>query len=124
MFCDIPLPNLVIDLLVGVYGYPYHVNLEKLKRIEYTAKQTPMYTDVFSLDQCRYLYDLVPTLMLLGDGLPVGRQLQIRICMNLIRLHTHVSCEDLYCGSALASMGEGFNVHRWPSRSSLTSLTR
>ncbi|HEY1601484.1 MAG TPA: class I SAM-dependent methyltransferase [Pirellulales bacterium] len=117
LFCDTPLPNLAIDLLMGVYGYPYHVNLQKLKRIEYTAKITPMYTDVFVLDQCRYMYDLVPTLAMFGDALPLTLQLQLRICMNLIRLHTHESCRDLYRGSALAGMEvEGFNIHGWPDR--------
>jgi hypothetical protein len=117
LFCDAPLPNLAIDLLMGVYGYPYHVNLQKLKRIEYTAKVTPMYTDAFVLDQCRYMYDLVPTLAMFGDGLPHTLQLQLRICMNLIRLHTDDSCPHLYWGSALAGWEiEEFNVHDWPDR--------
>lgn len=117
MFCDVPLPNLVMDLLVGVYGYPYHVNLKKLKRIEYTAKVTPMYTDAFVLDQCRYMYDLVPTLAMFGDSLPPERQLQLRICMNLIRRHAHESCRDLFRGSALAGMEvKGFAPFHWPDR--------
>jgi len=116
LFCDVPLPNLLMDLLIGVYGYPYHVNLQKLKRLEYTAKATPMYTDVFVLDQCRYMYDLVPTLAMFQDGLPDALQLQLRICMNLVGLHTHEACRDLYRGSALAAMSEGFNAHSWPAR--------
>src|SRR5436190_23217297 len=117
MFCDTPLPNLITDLLLGVYGYPYHTNLGRLLRLSYTAKATRMYTDVFVLDQCRYLYDLVPTLALIGDGLPLERQLPIRICMNLIRRHAHESCRELYRGSALAGMDEqGFNVFAWPER--------
>jgi hypothetical protein len=117
LFCDAPLPNLAVDLLVGVYGYPYHVNLQKLLRLEYCAKQTTMYTDVFILDQCRYMYDLVPTLSMFGDGLPIDRQFQIRICMNLIRLHLHESCWELFRGSALAGMEvKGFGVHAWPKR--------
>lgn len=116
LFCDVPLPNLLIDLLIGVYGYPYHVNLQKLNRLKYIAKTTPMYSDVFVLDQCRYMYDLVPTLAMFGDGLPDALQLQLRICMNLIGLHTHEACRDLYLGSALAAMSEGFNVHAWPDR--------
>ncbi len=48
---------------------------------------------------------------------PPRLQLQLRICMNLIRLHTHESCPDLYRGSALAGMEvEGFNIHHWPDR--------
>jgi hypothetical protein len=76
-----------------------------------------MYTDVFVLDQCRYMYDLVPTLAMFGDELPHALQLQLRICMNLIRLHTHESCPDLYWASALAGWDvKGFNVHGWPDR--------
>lgn len=116
LFCDVPLPNLVTDLLIGVYGYPYHVNLQKLRRLEYNAKDTPMYTDVFVLDQCRYLYDLVPTLATFHIRLPDALQLQLRICMNLIWLHTHEACRDLYRGSALAPMSEEFNVYPWPDR--------
>jgi hypothetical protein len=117
LFCDAPLHNLIVDLLVGVYGYPYHVNLKKLKRFEYMAKETPMYTDVFVLDQCRYMYDLVPTIPLLGKELPLDLQLQLRVCMNLIRLHAHESCWDLFRGSALAGAEvQGFCWHSWPAR--------
>jgi hypothetical protein len=112
-----PFPNLAVDLLVGIYGYSYYVNLEKLKRVEYTAKQTPMYTDVFVLDQCRYRYDLVLTLAMFGNHLPLDSQLQIRICMNLIRGHMQKSCWDLFRGSALAGAEvKGFGWHTWPER--------
>jgi hypothetical protein len=117
LFCDRPLPNLVVDLLVGVYGYPYHVNLLKLRRLQYCAKKTTMLSDVFILDQCRYLYDMVPTLPLFGEELPFHLQLPIRICMSLIRRHTHESCWDLFWGSALAGTEvKGFSVHSWPAR--------
>ena len=42
MFCDTPLPNLIADLLIGIYGYPYHVNLASLLRLQYTAKIRPL----------------------------------------------------------------------------------
>lgn len=116
-FCDAPLPNLIVDLLVGLYGYPYHVNVRKLRRLSYRAKQTTMMSDVFILDQCRYLYDFVPTLPLFGPELPHGMQFVLRICMDLIRRHTDSSCWDLYRGAALASTGEaGFEIYRWPDR--------
>ena len=119
-FCDTPLQNLIVDLLVGLYGYPYHVNVRKLRRISYCAKQTTMMSDVFVLDQCRYLYDLVPTLPLFGPELPNGVQFMLRICMDLIRRHTHSSCWDLYRGAARAAAGEaGFAIHSWPEREEL-----
>jgi hypothetical protein len=79
-----------------------------------------MLSDVFILDQCRYLYDLVPTLPLFGPELPFGLQLLIRICIDLIRRHTHNSCWDLFRGAALAAEGEdGFSIHQWPDRVAL-----
>jgi hypothetical protein len=64
IFCDIPLPNLITDLLLGLYGFPYHVNVQKLQRFAYKAKETVMFTDILVLDQARYMYDLLPTLPL------------------------------------------------------------
>jgi hypothetical protein len=120
LFCDEPLPNLIVDLLVGVYGYPYHVNVLKLGRFSYSAKTTAMFSDVFVLDQCRYLYDLVPTLPLFGPELPFGLQLPIRVCMDLIGRHAYSSCWGVFRGAALAAMGEdGFSIHPWPERTAL-----
>jgi hypothetical protein len=64
IFCDEPCPHLLADLLLGLYGFPYHCNVSKQRRWHYVAagKVTPMYLDVFVLDQARYFYDLVPTL--------------------------------------------------------------
>jgi hypothetical protein len=76
-----------------------------------------MMSDVFVLDQCRYLYDLVPTLPLFGRELPFWIQLPICIYMDLIRRHTHTSCSESYRGAALASMGEKVvQTHWWPDR--------
>ena len=120
LFCDDPLPNLIVDLLLGIYGYPYHTNLSQLRRISYCAKKTTMLSDVFILDQCRYLYDLVPTLPLFGHELPLGYQLLIRICLDLIGRHTRDSCSNLYRGASLASLGEKVvPTHSWPDREEL-----
>lgn len=119
-FCDTPLSTLTVDLLLGVYGYPYHANISKLLRTSYSAKQATMLSDVFVFDQCRYLYDLVPTLPLFGPEMPHWLQLIIRVSVDLIGRHTRCSCGDLYRGSALASDSEGFPLHNWPIRSEQT----
>jgi hypothetical protein len=121
MFCDIPMPNLVADLCFGQSGYPYHTNVAKLLRLTYTAKVTPMLTDVFVLDQCRYLYDLVPSPSLFGQELPFPVQMVLRICIDAIRRHAHSGIGDLFWGSGLASIGEdGFTVVNWPPRQEIT----
>ena len=54
IFCDVPLPNLTTDLLLGLYGFPYHVNAGKIDRFAYKAKETIMFTDLLVFDQARY----------------------------------------------------------------------
>jgi hypothetical protein len=117
LFCDTPLSNLVTDLLIGVYGYPYHANVQKQQRIEYIARKTPMFCDLFVMDQCRYMYDLVPALPLFGRRLPLSLQLALRVCIDGIRRHGHCIGLDIFVGSFLAGAFEdGFRSYSWPKR--------
>jgi len=59
--CDLPLPNLVVNSLLGTYGRPYFTSLRDSMRGQYKAKSTTMYVDMFVLDQCRYYFDWFPT---------------------------------------------------------------
>lgn len=115
LFCDTPLPNLIIDLCFGQLGYPYHTNCKKHKRFKYQARATPMYTDVFVLDQLRYMYDLVPNIaMLKGEGLPDSTQFFIRICLDAIRRHAN-SGQDPFWACALTGSGD-FPIFEWTNR--------
>jgi hypothetical protein len=117
LFCDIPLPNLIVDLLVGIYGYPYHNNSKNLLRVKYTAKTTPMYTDVFIFDQSRYLYDFVPSIPLFVSNMNRPRQIISRVCMDAIARHSFYDYSDLFKGSFLACLGEGgFSTYPWKDR--------
>lgn len=83
---DMPMANLPLQLLVYQIGFPYHLNVDKIKRFEYVAKETTMYTDLFVLDKCRYIYDWIPTVDLFSEGFKnIEIQLATRICIN--RLH-------------------------------------
>jgi hypothetical protein len=62
LFCDKPLPNLLINALVGQYGKPLLPNVRKMKRFTYRAKTNRMFTDVILFDSCRYFYDWFPSL--------------------------------------------------------------
>lgn len=59
--CDIPMKNLFVELLYGIYGYPYIAHAGKSLSLKYKAKETTMFSNVFVFDQCRYLYDYLPT---------------------------------------------------------------
>ena len=120
VFCYDPLPHLITDLLVGLYGYPYHANTRKLDRIAYKARDTVMFTDVFVLDQARYLYDLLPTLPFFEETFPIAEQLVLRVCIDAVRRHAHFGCPDLFYMSDLAASGEdGFSYWAPPRRESL-----
>ena len=119
IFCDEPHPHLLADLLLGLYGFPYHCNVSKQRRWRYVAagKVTPMYLDVFVLDQARYFYDLVPTLPLLVDRLRIPDQWVLRVCMDSIFRHTAQVCGEWFYASTLAEMGApGFKFHDLPER--------
>jgi hypothetical protein len=122
MFCDTPFPRLIVELLLGTYGFPYHVNVGKVLRLKYTSRSTPMYTDVFVMDQARYLYDFVPCMPLLQEPLGDAHQFILRICMDAIARHAHYGYRELFRGCALAGIGEeDFDVPEWPERQSVAS---
>ena len=84
--CDIPMKNLIIDLLFGQYGFPYILNVKKSKMIKYKAKKTWMFSNIFIFDQCRYLYDFVPSIELIETFFSnLGNQVVIRSCIDGIR---------------------------------------
>lgn len=122
IFCDEPRPHLLADLLLGLYGFPYHCNVAKQRRWRYvaTGNVTPMYLDVFVLDQARYFYDMVPTLPLLVDRLRFPDQWILRVCMDGIYRHTAEVCLEWFFASTLAERGvPGFKFHSLPKREGL-----
>jgi len=59
--CDSPLPNLIVNSLLGIYGRPWFANTRVCDRVTYRAKTQQMYCDLFVLDQCRSYFDWFPT---------------------------------------------------------------
>lgn len=125
LFCDVPGPHLLSDLLLGLYGYPYHPNTKRLRRWKYTAagKNTPMYLDAFVFDQARYFYDLVPTLPFVVDNLRFGQQLVLRSCMDSIGRHNWAICPEWFYAASLASIGKktGFTRYEAPARETIVA---
>ncbi len=58
--CDAPLPNLLVNSLLGTYGRPLFANARRSLRLSYRAKKTEMYVDALVFDQCRSFFDWFP----------------------------------------------------------------
>ena len=98
--CDIPMKNLFVELLLGLYGYPYIAHAGKSISIKYKAKETWMYSNVFVFDQCRYLYDYLPTIDLWQSFFQnYASQIIVRGCIDQIRRN------HLYINSSLFKWG-------------------
>lgn len=54
-------------LLYGMSAEPSYPVLDKLLRLEYAAKERQMFCDVFIFDTCRYLFELPPTVHVVGQ---------------------------------------------------------
>lgn len=113
IFCDVPLPNLMVNSLFGIYGHPYLANPRQSVRLTYTAKSTKMYTDMLLLDQCRYYFDYLPTMDLVPSSFQSPPyQLILRTCLDRMERHDFGCSAHPFAGAALGGMGE-FSCAQW-----------
>ena len=106
-FCDAALPNLLINAVLGVYGYPHHVVPQSSLRLKYTARKTTMFGDCLLFDQCREFYDFIPILDLVPAFCQdIGNQMLTRAMMDQIGWQDWSSDQHPFRGSALFGVGE------------------
>lgn len=122
LFCDVFLFHQLKDLLIRQISVPYQVNVERTKRWSYKAKETEMFTDMFVLDDCRYVYDWMPTLDMLELNLQNEEQeLSFRYIMDAIGKHSRWYYEELFNGTAIIDMSrKGFEVKTFHEREKVT----
>lgn len=109
--CDVPLPNLLVNTLIGTYGQPYHAVTRASERLKYKAKSTEMYTDIIAFDQARYFYEWFP----LVQAVPARfKSLSFQILARCLidRLgRNDWSCESHpFRGGAVVGFGEAFSA--------------
>jgi hypothetical protein len=106
--CDIPMKNLLVDLFYGLYGYPYIAHAGKTLSIKYKAKETTMFSNVFVFDQCRYLYDYLPTPDLWESFFKnIAHQTIIRGCIDgILRNHIELNSSLFKWGFIEGAYGE------------------
>jgi len=108
LFCDVPMPHLVLNALLGVNGLPYHPVPADCLRFKYKSRKTEMYCDCIVFDQCRELYNSLPEpqnfISTLAENYPF--QLLVRAMLDRMSWEDWGSATHPFRGAALFGMGE------------------
>jgi hypothetical protein len=123
--CDVPLPNLLVNSLLGVYGRPYFPNPRGTTRFRYTAKKTMMYTDLITFDQCRYFFEWFPTVQSAPERFrSIPFQIVARCALDRIGRADWRSSSHPFRGAAVASLDDipAAQFYDFAARKSVESL--
>lgn len=109
-FLDKPNSNLFFDLIINQLAYPMHYNAEAIKRYTYNAKKTDMYMDIIIFDECRYIYDWLPTLHQIKNAFSnPSWQCVFRFALDgLIKQRINYNNEYFFQGSVIDKNVNGF----------------
>jgi len=120
-FCDLVLAHQIVELLFRQVAVPYHVNVERTRRWRYQAKDTPMFMDMTIVDECRYLYDWMPTIEMVSAGfLDIERQLAYRFALDGVSKHRRWYNSEYFFGTAVIDQfTEPFEAKSLPARTNL-----
>lgn len=112
IFTDVFNFDLLIDLLLGQLSVPYLINISRTKRWSYKAKDTRMFMDMFVLDECRYVYDWMPTVDMIDHSLKnLDRELTFRFSLDAISKNRRWYHNNLFYGAAVVDQyEEGFEA--------------
>lgn len=117
-FLDKPNYNLYIDCILNQIGYPLHPVVNKAKRYKYKAKSTTMFTDLIVFDECRYIYEWLPTLNQINHAFE-NKSLQyiFRFALDgLIKNRINYNNEFFYGGSVISDSEIGFSSKKLGTR--------
>ena len=107
LFCDVFLFHQLKDILIGQLTSPYFYNVDKTNRWWYKAKETEMFMDLITYDECRYVFDWMPTLDMFEHGVNnLNRQLSLRFAMDSITKQRRWYNEEFFSGTAVVDQGE------------------
>ena len=109
-FLDRPNSNLFFDLIINQFAYPMHYNVEGIKRYTYNAKNTDMFTDIVIFDECRYIYDWLPTLHQMKNAFSnLSWQYVFRFALDgLVKQRINYNNEYFFQGSVIDKSIDGF----------------
>lgn len=117
-FLDVPNSNLFFDLIVNQLSYPMHYNTTQAKRFKYKAKNTTMFTDVFAFDECRYIYEWLPTIHLIKNAFKdISWQYTFRFALDgLVKHRIKYNNEYFFQGSVINKKDDQFGEKKLNKR--------
>lgn len=112
IFCDVFLFHQLKDILFGQLTSPYFYNVSKTKRWTYIAKTTRMFTDLITYDECRYVFDWMPTVDMFEQGIyDPNRQLSLRFAVDTLAKNRRWYNDEFFQGTAIIDQNEkGFEA--------------
>ncbi|WP_055108756.1 hypothetical protein [Paenibacillus ihumii] len=109
-YLDKPNSSLLLDVLVNQLSYPLHYNSNAIKRYKYKAKNMEMFMDVIVLDECRYIYEWLPSLHQIQHAFSnLSWQYVFRFALDgLIKQRISYNNEYFFQGSVISKEIVGF----------------
>ena len=105
--CDIPLPNLLVNALIGTYGRPYFYNPKLSRRVKYVSSVREMYCDLFVFDQCRSFFDWFPTVQACPSRFrSTPFQIVARCLIDRLSWAHFYNTSNPFRGAAIGGIGE------------------
>jgi hypothetical protein len=102
-FCDVFLFHQILEYLVGQLSVPYLTNISASDRWSYISKETRMFLNMFVFDECRYIYEWMPTIDNFKNSIKdIERQLILRFAMDGVNRHTRWYYSEIFAGTACA----------------------
>ncbi|MGM7683206.1 hypothetical protein ACSVDA_13740 [Cytobacillus sp. Hm23] len=109
-FLDKPSRSLLLDVIINQLSYPLHYNSQAIKRYKYKAKTMDMFMDVIVLDECRYIYEWLPSVNQIKNAFEnLSWQYVFRFALDgLVKQRINYNNEYFFQGSVISKEIEGF----------------
>lgn len=117
-FLDKPHKNMFFDVIINQLTYPLHYNTSQTKRYMYKAKNNNMFTDISVYDECRYIYEWVPSIHQIKTAFENNSfQYIFRFALDgLVKSRQELNNEFFYQGTVVPNNIEGFEQQNLPKR--------
>ena len=117
-FLDKPNSILFFDSVINQLSYPMHYACDKATRLTYIAKEKRMFADLMLFDECRYIYDWIPSIHQIPKSFSnLSWQYTFRFGLDgLIKQRINYNNEFFFQGSVISKTNPRFGAMELPNR--------